>query len=71
MDAAARDLWVPRLMRQVHPGLFPFVLDYPEHTETPGWPGGQRLVVASGCQDHEIRPCSSPMTASRDAAVPM
>jgi hypothetical protein len=33
--------------------------------------GRQRLVVASGCQEREIRPCSSPMTASRDAAVPM
>jgi hypothetical protein len=35
-----------------------------------GW-GRQRLVVASGCQEREIRPCSSPMTAPRDAAVPM
>ena len=33
--------------------------------------GRQRLVVASGCQEREIRPCSSPITASRDAAVPM
>jgi anti-sigma regulatory factor (Ser/Thr protein kinase) len=33
--------------------------------------GRQRLVVASGCQEREIRPCSGPMTASRDAAVPM
>jgi hypothetical protein len=33
--------------------------------------GRQRLVVASGCQEREIRPCSSPMTATRDAAVPM
>ncbi len=30
--------------------------------------GRQRLVVASGCQEPEIRPCSSPITASRDAA---
>ena len=30
--------------------------------------GRQRLVVASGCQEREIRPCSSPITASRDAA---
>jgi hypothetical protein len=27
--------------------------------------GRQRLVVASGCQEREIRPCSGPMTASR------
>jgi hypothetical protein len=33
--------------------------------------GRQWLVVASGCQEREIRRCSSPMTASRDAAVPM
>jgi hypothetical protein len=33
--------------------------------------GRQQLVVASGCQEREIRPCSSPMTASRDAVVPM
>jgi hypothetical protein len=33
--------------------------------------GRQRLAVALGCQEREIRPCSSPMTASRDAAVPM
>ena len=52
-------------------GLFPFVLDYPEHAEPRVRPGRQRLVVASGCQEREIRPCSSPMTASWDAAVPM
>jgi hypothetical protein len=33
--------------------------------------GRQRLVVASGCQEREIRPCSSPMTVSPDAAVSM
>jgi hypothetical protein len=33
--------------------------------------GRQRLVVASGCHEREIRPCSSSTTASRDAAVPV
>jgi hypothetical protein len=33
--------------------------------------GHQRLVVASGCREREIGPCSSSMTAPRDAAVPM
>ena len=33
--------------------------------------GRKRLVVASGCREREIRPCSSPVTAPRDAAVPM
>ena len=33
--------------------------------------GRQRLVVASGCQEREIRPCSSSITARRDAAVPI
>ncbi len=33
--------------------------------------GRQRLVVASGCQEREIRPCSNSMTAPRDTAVPM
>jgi hypothetical protein len=31
----------------------------------------QRLVVAFGYQEDEIRACSSSMTASRDAAVPL
>ena len=34
-------------------------------------PGPPALVVASGCQEREIRPCSSSITARRDAAVQM
>jgi hypothetical protein len=72
VDVVAYDLWVPGPeVPQVHPGLFPFVLDYPEHAEPGLGQGRQRLVVASGCQEREIRPCSSPMTAPRDAPVPM
>ena len=37
----------------------------------PGLGKPPALVVASGCQERDIRPCSSPMTASRDAAVRM
>ena len=48
-------------------GLFPFVLDYPEHAEPRVRPGRQRLVVASGCQEREIRPCSSPFPPTRVA----
>ena len=58
MDAAARDRWVPGPeVPQVHPGLFPFALDWPEHAEPGLGRGRQRLVVASGCQEREIRPC--------------
>ena len=32
----------------MHPGLFPFVLGYPEHAEPGLGQGRQRLVVASG-----------------------
>ena len=70
MVDTAPHLWVlgPEVP-QVHPGLFPFVLDYPEHAEARVGPGlgqgRQRLVVASGCQEREIRPCRCPNCGER------
>ena len=42
-----------------------------KHTESRVRSVRQRLVVASGYQEDEIRACLSSMTASRDAAVPL
>jgi hypothetical protein len=54
-DAAACDRWVPGPeVPQVHPGLLPFVLDYPEHAEPrvrPGPPAASRGIRLPGARD--------------------
>ena len=72
VDAAARDLWVPG------PEVRKCILVsshscWTSRNMRSPWlgRGRQRLVVASGCQEREMRPCSSSMTAPRDSAVPM
>jgi hypothetical protein len=68
----ARDLWVPGPeVRNCIP-VSSHSCWTSRNMQSPGLgQGRRRLVVACGCQEREIRPCSSSMTAPRDAVVPM
>ncbi len=73
VDAVAWDLWVlgPEGPKARVP-VFSRSCWTSRNMRSPGLgQGRQQLVLASGCQEREIHPCSSLMTASRDAAVPM
>jgi len=55
VDAAVGDRWVPGPeVPRVHPGLFPFVLDQPEHAEPrvrPGPPAASRGIRLPRARD--------------------